>query len=157
MRLPATALAALLGAVLIGCGGGQETQETATAPAPAPVTQSADTTAEVRTIGVEDAAAAVDAGDALLVDVREDDEWAAGRAPDAVHVPLARVPKRLDDLDERRGDDALIFICRSGNRSAQAAQAAAAAGLEDVSSVDGGMNDWVSAGLPLEPADGTVL
>lgn len=155
MRLPATALAVLLSAALIGCGGGEETREPATAPAPA--TQTAAAAAGLQTVGVEEAAAAVDAGDALLVDVREDDEWEAGHAPDAVHVPLAEVPEQLDELDERRGEDALIFICRSGNRSAEAAQAATDAGLEDVLSVDGGMNDWVSAGLPLEPTGGTVL
>jgi rhodanese-related sulfurtransferase len=100
----------------------------------------------------------VDAGDGYLVDVREDDEWDAGHAPDAVHVPLGDLSEaKLAELDEARGDKALVFICRSGNRSAEAAAAAQAAGLENVVSVAGGMGDWVAAGLPLEPQDGEII
>ncbi len=106
---------------------------------------------------MQDAAAKADAG-ALLVDVREDDEWDAGHAPDAVHVPLRDLTDaKLAELDERRGDGELIFICRSGNRSGQAAAAAQAAGLADVASVAGGMGDWVTAGLPLEPESGEII
>lgn len=154
MRLPATVLILLVSAVLLGCGGDEPTA-TSSAPATAPATQNA--AGEVQAISVGDAAAQAEAGRALLVDVREDDEWQAGRAPDAVHVPLAQVQERLEDLDERRGSRTLIFICRSGRRSAEAARAAQAAGLAGVFNVDGGMNDWVAAGLPLQPADGSII
>ena len=52
--------------------------------------------------------------DAVLIDVREDDEWQAGHAPDAQHLPMSRFVERLDELPDA---DPLYVICRSGGRS----------------------------------------
>ncbi len=57
-----------------------------------------------------------------LLDVREDDEWTAGHAPDAVHVRLGDLGARADELPR---DREVYVICRSGTRSAYAAQALA--------------------------------
>ena len=51
--------------------------------------------------------------DAVILDVREDDEWTAGHAPGATHVPLGEVPGRLGELPDA---DPLYVICRSGYR-----------------------------------------
>jgi rhodanese-related sulfurtransferase len=112
--------------------------------------------AEVRAVAPSELAADVAAGRVLLVDVREDGEWRAGRAPRAVHVPLAELEGRLDELDRRRGDRPLAFVCRTGRRSAQAARLAVEAGLDRVLDVRGGMGAWVAAGLPLVPPGGRV-
>jgi len=58
--------------------------------------------------------------DAVLVDVREADEWAAGHAPNAIHIPLAELPARIDELPET--DDTVAIVCRMGGRSARAVQ-----------------------------------
>ena len=63
-----------------------------------------------------------------LLDVREDDEWAAGHAPDAVHIPVGTLSERAAEIPQ---DREVYVICRSGTRSAYAAQALAARGLED--------------------------
>jgi rhodanese-related sulfurtransferase len=97
------------------------------------------------------------AGEVFLVDVREDEEWEAGRASFATHIPLAEVGDRLDEIREGAAGRPVAFICRSGNRSAQASQTAVDGGVTDVINVDGGMGAWVDAGLPIVPADGTVL
>ncbi len=97
------------------------------------------------------------AGDVFLVDVREDEEWEAGRASFATHIPLAEVGDRLDEIREGAAGRPVAFICRSGNRSAQAAQTAVDGGVPDVINVDGGMGAWVEAGLPIVPEDGVVL
>ncbi len=82
-------------------------------------------------------------GQVLLLDVREADEWHAGHAPAAVHLPLAgAVPAAVPD------DRPVLAICRSGNRSGLAASALAAAG-RDVRNVTGGMKAWAAAGLPV--------
>ncbi|CAN5845547.1 rhodanese-like domain-containing protein [soil metagenome] len=81
--------------------------------------------------------------DAVLLDVREPDEWQAGHAPGAVHVPLADVPSRLGDLPEVDGP--LPVVCRSGGRSGRAAEWLAQQGFE-VANVDGGMRAWDGAG-----------
>ena len=99
------------------------------------------------------AAAIVDSGDALLLDVRGDDEWAAGHSPTATHLPLGQLhPAAIP------ADIPVIAICRSGARSARAAATLAADGIS-VSNLDGGMKAWAAAGLPIVTdtgAPGTV-
>ena len=101
-------------------------------------------------VGPADAAAAAKADATLvLLDVREPDEWAAGHAPGAVHMPLGRL--RPDQLPPGA---AVIAVCRSGNRSGTAAGLLAAAGI-DVRNMAGGMRLWAREGLPVVRADGT--
>jgi rhodanese-related sulfurtransferase len=79
-----------------------------------------------------------------LIDVREPDEWAAGHAPDAVHIPLGEL--RVDALPP---GETFYMICRSGNRSGVAAKALIKAGVDAVN-VAGGMIAWQRAGLPVD-------
>lgn len=85
---------------------------------------------------------------ALLVDVREPNEWTAGHAPGARHLPLGQVMLHLGRLPR---DCDVLFICRSGNRSAVATELARRAGLTRAFNVRGGMIAWTRAGLPVEP------
>lgn len=94
------------------------------------------------------AAARADAGEVLLLDVREDNEWAAGHAPQAVHAPMSRLS--LADVPVGRP---VVAVCRSGNRSGRATAALVAAG-RDVVNMTGGMKDWAAAGLPVVQDDG---
>jgi rhodanese-related sulfurtransferase len=87
---------------------------------------------------------------AWLLDVREDDEWAAGYAPGARHIPLGQLSARAAEIPQ---DQAVYVICRSGRRSARAAQALAAAGWETIN-VAGGMQDWAAAGRPMTTDSG---
>jgi len=89
--------------------------------------------------------------DAVLLDVREPDEWQAGHAPGAVHVPLADVPSRLGDLPEVAGR--LPVVCRSGGRSGRAVEWLAQQGFE-VANVDGGMRAWDGAGKAMTAENG---
>ena len=89
--------------------------------------------------------------DAVIVDVREADEWAAGHAPNAVHIPLSDLPARLDELPD--SDDTIPVVCRSGGRSGRAVAWLAQQGF-DVANVEGGMRAWQSAGKPLEGEHG---
>jgi len=86
-----------------------------------------------------------------LLDVREDDEWTAGHAPDAVHVRLGELGARAAELPRNRE---VYVICRSGTRSAYAAQALAGAGLTTVNVADG-MTGWAVAGRPMISEDGS--
>ena len=88
--------------------------------------------------------------DAYLLDVREPDEWQAGHAPGAVHIPLGALGARYTELAQ---DRPLYVICRSGQRSGHAAQALAGAGW-DVSNVSDGMIGWHAAGLPMTSESG---
>ena len=82
---------------------------------------------------------------AVLVDVREPDEWARGRASGAMHLPLGQLPSLIDELPAGE----LLFICHSGVRSFKAAELALARG-RTARSVRGGTDAWAKAGLPLE-------
>lgn len=86
------------------------------------------------------------AADAYVIDVREDDEWAAGHAPDAVHLPMMEIPARLDEIPT--GQD-VVVVCRVGGRSAQVVAFLTGRGWDNVRNLDGGMVDWVAAGRPL--------
>jgi rhodanese-related sulfurtransferase len=86
--------------------------------------------------------------DAVLLDVRENDEWAAGHAPQAVHVPMGQVPQRLDELATTFSDHPVHVVCRSGGRSARVTAYLTQAGWDAVN-VDGGMRAWAAAGRPM--------
>jgi rhodanese-related sulfurtransferase len=99
--------------------------------------------------------------DAILLDVREPDEWAAGRAPGAVHIPLGELPDRLGELAELSelsdvladsGGGTVAVTCRGGGRSSRAVAWLTQQGY-DVVNLDGGMKAWQAAGKPMV-ADG---
>ncbi len=92
-------------------------------------------------------------GGAQVIDVREPYEREAGRIPgDSAHIELDRLTAEADSIDRERP---VVFYCRSGSRSALAAQAFALAGY-DAHHLDGGLKAWVADGRALEPADGRV-
>ena len=97
-------------------------------------------------------ASALREGDVQLVDVREDNEWEAGRIAGARHVALGRVAAEAESLDRQRP---VVFYCRVGARSTMAADAFRRAGF-DAYSLAGGLEAWDQQGLPLEPDDGRV-
>jgi rhodanese-related sulfurtransferase len=91
-------------------------------------------------------------GAAQLVDVRLPHEHEAGRIAGSVHIELERLPAEAATLDR---DRPILFYCRTGSRSALAAQAFEASGY-DARNLDGGLKAWVGAGLPIEPDGGRV-
>jgi len=138
------ALTLLIAIVLAACTPAATSSPTVTAgPTGAAVTSPA---ALAPTVSVAEAAALRDAG-ALILDVREPDEWAAGHIPGATLIPLGELAGRLGELPR---DESIVVVCRSGNRSAQGRDLLLGAGFPAVTSLDGGMTDWASAGMPTE-------
>ncbi|WP_052847533.1 rhodanese-like domain-containing protein [Streptomyces avicenniae] len=97
-------------------------------------------------------AAAVPEG-APLLDVREHDEWTAGHADGAVHVPMGQVMERFEEIAGNAGDGEVYVVCKVGGRSAQVAQYLIQRGVNAVN-VDGGMHAWQAAGRPLSAEGG---
>jgi rhodanese-related sulfurtransferase len=91
-----------------------------------------------------DAAAVAD--DAYLLDVREGDEWNAGHAPDAVHLPMMQIPHRLDEVPHDRD---VVVVCRVGARSGQVVAYLRAHGWDRTVNLAGGMVAWHAAGRPV--------
>ncbi len=83
---------------------------------------------------------------ALLIDVRQPDEFRQGHAADAKLIPLGELASRLKDIPRDRD---VLLICRSGNRSGSAQRQLLQLGYDRVWNVTGGMNAWTSAGLPV--------
>jgi len=92
--------------------------------------------------------------DAVVLDVRESDEWEAGHIKGALHIPLADLPARVGELPitsdpaSRLADQsppALVVVCRSGARSARAVSWLAQNGY-DALNLHGGMGAWATAG-----------
>ena len=88
-------------------------------------------------------ALAARAAGAVVVDVREPDEYAAGHIPGALSLPQADLASRLDELPR---DRPLLLVCQTGVRSMRAARFLAQAGYPDVASVRGGTVAWIAAG-----------
>lgn len=86
----------------------------------------------------------------ILLDVREDDEWAAGHVRGAVHIPLGDVPARLDEIDL---DAELLVICHSSGRSMRVLQYLDQLGYPG-DCVRGGMLAWIENGKPVETGTG---
>ncbi len=87
--------------------------------------------------------------DAVVLDVREPDEYTGGHVPGAVLIPLGEVVERFDEVPQ---GDPLYVICHSGGRSARAAAWLEQQGVEAVN-VAGGTSAWIAAGQPVVTGD----
>ena len=99
------------------------------------------------TVSVDKAYSMVQGG-AFVLDVRTVEEWDEFHAPGATLIPLGELASRVDELPR---DKPIVVVCRSGNRSQQGRDILLAAGFTQVTSMDGGLNQWHSSGYPIEP------
>jgi len=154
-RLVIVALVLILaGLALTACGSDSEAPTsapaalvlapTATAPAAPPAALT------YTTLSVQDAYARLQAdAQAIIVDVREPQEWATTGIPaSAALIPLAQIVQRAPA--ELPQDRPILLICNSGNRSRVAADALVKLGYSTVINVEGGIQAWLRAGLPVE-------
>jgi rhodanese-related sulfurtransferase len=88
---------------------------------------------------------------AYLLDVREPDEWAAGHAPGAHHLPMMEVPARMAEVPT---DGDVVVICRAGGRSGQVVAYLIQQGWDNLHNLEGGMQAWASAGRDVVNEDG---
>lgn len=87
--------------------------------------------------------------DALVLDVREDKEFAGGHIPKARHIPLGQLDKRMAEIDKFKHKPVLV-ACRSGQRSARACGMLKKAGFDNVYNLAGGILAWERASLPVD-------
>jgi rhodanese-related sulfurtransferase len=101
-------------------------------------------------ISVAEAKEKLDKGEAVMVDVREPDEYVEVHASGVRLIPVNTVISEAKQLREFAGDKEVLFICKTGARSALAAEFATAAGIDDIEmfNVEGGTQAWVQAGYP---------
>ncbi|RKZ80426.1 MAG: rhodanese-like domain-containing protein [Gammaproteobacteria bacterium] len=100
-------------------------------------------------VSATEAATMVQTEAAIIIDVREQNEWDDQHIPGAIHIPLGEVKSRLSEIGQYK-DKPIVMQCRSGKRSAVAANILKDAGFEHVSNMNGGINAWKQAKLPVE-------
>ncbi|MEV6598931.1 rhodanese-like domain-containing protein [Actinoplanes sp. NPDC051346] len=88
---------------------------------------------------------------AFLLDVREPDEWQAGHAPEARHMPMMEVPARVAEIPN---DTEVVVVCRSGGRSGQVVSYLMNNGWDNVRNLDGGMQAWAADGRDVVSENG---
>ncbi|QID18493.1 rhodanese-like domain-containing protein [Nitrogeniibacter mangrovi] len=86
--------------------------------------------------------------DALVIDVREQSEYAQGHIPNAKHIPLGAIEQRAGELESYR-ERPVILCCASGARSSGAAATLRKLGFQHVFNLQGGLSGWQSAGQPV--------
>lgn len=102
--------------------------------------------AQVASVTPKEAAAMFAEKKAIIVDVRENDEWKAQHIAGAIHIPLTQVETRLSELAQYKNSP-VILQCRSGKRSAKAAGILASAGFTQAYNLTGGILAWDKDGL----------
>lgn len=102
-------------------------------------------TEQIPHVDPQDAVNLVEGEGAVLLDVREQEEWDAGHAPAARHVPMSTISGRAADIPT---DALIVCVCRSGGRSAAVTEALLNGGWNAVN-LEGGMQAWHAAGLPV--------
>lgn len=100
-------------------------------------------------IGTLDATRLMNQGGTVVIDVRDDKEYAAGHLPSARHIPLKELEQRAGELAKFKGKP-VIVTCRSGPRAGSASRVLKRAGFSNVYVLKGGIAAWQQASLPLE-------
>ena len=104
---------------------------------------------EATSVSPKEAASLANTQKAIILDVREDDEWREQHIPNALHIPLGQLSNKLNELAAYK-NTTIITQCRSGRRSAQAQQFLLSAGFTQVVNLAGGLIDWSAQGLPTQ-------
>ncbi len=99
-------------------------------------------------LNVNDAVRLLNDDDVVVLDVRENNEYSSGHIRNAIHIPMASLTKRANELEKHKNKTILTY-CRSGNRSNGACRTLNKLGFEHVNNLAGGIMGWTSANLPI--------
>lgn len=107
-------------------------------------------------LGPVDAVKKMNHNDAIVVDVRTDEEFQSGHILNALHIPLGLLDSKIQMLDQHR-DKPVIVSCQSGNRSGRAISIMKKRGFTDIYNLSGGIMAWQRASLPLTKGGGSSI
>jgi rhodanese-related sulfurtransferase len=100
-------------------------------------------------VGAAEAVMLINRKDAVVLDVRDDKEFAGGHITNARHIPEKQLDERMKELEKLKNKP-VIVSCASGRRSASVADTLRKQGFTDVVALRGGIGAWQQAGMPLE-------
>lgn len=106
----------------------------------------------VKVIGMEDYRKLVDnPGSALIIDVREPDEYAAGHVPGSINIPRGQIESQIwNHVDKTNMEKPIVLQCQAGRRASLAAQSLEALGFTQTKAVVMNLDDWQKAGHPFK-------
>ena len=149
-RLSSLLVILLVAATLLSGCGGKESAPSAPVEAPAPVQEAAAQETTALDLPVDVDAQTVEQirsrDDVVILDVREDWEFAEGHIPDALWIPLGEIPQRVNEIPK---DKTVVAVCRSGNRSSRATAFLRQNGFDNVHNMLGGMIAWEKSGYEI--------
>ncbi len=99
-------------------------------------------------VSPSDAIRHINKDDAVVLDVREDKEYAEGHISNALHIPVGLIDKRLQEMEPYKSKPVIVY-CRSGDRAARAGAILRKQGFESVYKLNGGILAWKAANLPV--------
>ena len=99
-------------------------------------------------VSLDEAREALQKSSAIVFDIREPSEHATGVAKGARLLPISQLSKRLSEVP-KAGDQPVLLICNTQNRSARVAEQLRAAGYTNISYVNGGMSQWAARQWPM--------
>jgi rhodanese-related sulfurtransferase len=105
--------------------------------------------ATVPQVGLNEAVRLINRRDALVIDVRDASEYAAGHIPRSRHIPASELDGRLPELAKFK-ERPILLGCQTGARAQRACAALSKAGFKEVFVLQGGIAAWQQAGMPLE-------
>lgn len=100
-------------------------------------------------VGPTEATQLINREDALVLDIREGNEFHSGHIVNALHIPMSKLSDRQAELEKYKSKP-IIAVCRSGNRSGSACARLKKAGFENIYNLKGGMMAWQHASLPID-------
>lgn len=100
-------------------------------------------------VGAFEAVNLINRRDAVIIDVRDKGDFAAGHVPNARHIPLADLAGRIGELEKFKARPVLV-TCAPGNAAVKVCTTLKQAGFQEVLALRGGMSGWVEASLPVE-------
>jgi rhodanese-related sulfurtransferase len=101
-------------------------------------------------ISIDQAKDLMAAGKVRVVDVRNPEEWVTGHIPQATHIPLPSIINNPDQNLAGDKEQPQLFVCAVGERSAVACEVAAMMGYKEIYNLNGGTNEWIRTGNPVE-------
>ena len=101
-------------------------------------------------ISIDEAKQLMAEGKVRVVDVRNPDESITGHIPQATHIPLPSIINNPDQMLPGDKDQPQLFVCAVGERSAIACEVAAMMGYKEVYNLNGGTNEWIRSGNPVD-------
>jgi len=115
--------------------------------------QACSPSAQVQAVPLEQARAQHEAGQVLMIDIREPQEHATGVAQGVVLMPMSQVAQRVSEIP-KQADQPVLLICYTQNRSRAVTEALQEQGFTNIRYVDGGMSEWARRGWPMvKPQD----